>query len=91
MWITPIRPWIEPRNGSPYRMRLSVWPNSLEIGERTRFKLGATTLLFVNLRERNVAKAGIDYIQAQADFSQSLGPSSLGNRILVTKIDFQRR
>ena len=44
----------------------------LEKGERTRFKLGATSLIFVNLRERNVVKAAIDLIQAQADYFKSL-------------------
>ena len=49
-----------------------ILSQQLEKGERTRFKLGATTLLLVNLRERNVAKAGIDHIKAQADFFKAL-------------------
>ena len=43
----------------------------LEKGERKRFKMGATSLIFVNLRERNVVKAGVDAIQAQADFQKA--------------------
>ena len=44
----------------------------LEKGERTRFKLGATSLIFVNLRERNVVKAAIALIQTQADYLKAL-------------------
>lgn len=33
---------------------------ALEKGERTRFALGATSLVFVNLRERNVVQAAED-------------------------------
>ena len=44
----------------------------LQKGERTRFKLGATTLVLVNLRERNVVKAAIDLIRAQADYFKAL-------------------
>lgn len=44
----------------------------LQKGERTRFKLGATSLVLVNLRERNVVKAAIDLIQAQADYFKAL-------------------
>lgn len=39
----------------------------LERGERTRFKLGATSLLFVNLRERDVLQAAEGWITAMAD------------------------
>ncbi|GJL63190.1 MAG: multidrug transporter [Nitrospirales bacterium] len=44
----------------------------IEKGERTRFKLGATTLLFVNLRERNVLKAAEGWITAMADYQKGL-------------------
>ena len=44
----------------------------LEKGERTRFKLGATSLLFVNLRERNVVNAGVEWIHALADYQKAL-------------------
>ncbi|MGB0910824.1 MAG: TolC family protein [Nitrospirales bacterium] len=44
----------------------------LEKGERTRFKLGATTLLFVNLRERNVLQAAEGWITAMADYHKAL-------------------
>jgi outer membrane protein TolC len=40
-------------------------------GERTRFQVGATNLLFVNLRERNVVDAEIISIQAQAEYHQA--------------------
>ncbi|GJL55373.1 MAG: transporter [Nitrospirales bacterium] len=44
----------------------------LEKGERTRFKLGATTLLFVNLRERNVLQAAEGWIVSMADYQKAL-------------------
>ena len=44
----------------------------LEKGERTRFKLGATSLLFVNLRERNVLQAAEGWITAMADYQKAL-------------------
>ena len=44
----------------------------LEKGERTRFKLGATTLLFVNLRERNVLRAAEGWIAAMTDYQKAL-------------------
>ena len=43
----------------------------LEKGERTRFKLGATSLLFVNLRERNVLQAAEGWITAMADYQKA--------------------
>jgi len=47
------------------------YARSLVKGERTRFQLGATNLLFVNLRERNVVDAEIISIQAQAEYHQA--------------------
>lgn len=47
------------------------YARSLVKGERKRFQMGATNLLFVNLRERNVVEAEITYIQAQAEFQQA--------------------
>ncbi len=44
----------------------------LEKGERTRFKLGANSLIFVNLRERNVVEAGVEWIHALAEYQKSL-------------------
>lgn len=44
----------------------------LENGERTRFELGATSLLIVNIRERNVLKAKKDWIKAMAEYQKSL-------------------
>ena len=45
---------------------------ALEKGERTRFKLGATSLVFVNLRERNVVQAAEEWIAAMADYRKAL-------------------
>ena len=44
----------------------------LQKGERTRFRLGASSLVLVNLRERNVVKAAIDLIRAKADYLKAL-------------------
>lgn len=44
----------------------------LEKGERTRFKLGATSLVFVNLRERHVVQAAEELITALADYQKAL-------------------
>ena len=41
-------------------------------GERTRFKLGATSLLIVNIRERNVLQAAKRWITAMADYQKAL-------------------
>jgi outer membrane protein TolC len=48
-----------------------VYAQTLVKGELTRFRMGATNLLFVNLRERNAVEAEIAYIQAQAEFHQA--------------------
>lgn len=48
-----------------------IYSRSLVKGERTRFQMGATNLLFVNLRERNVVDAEVTYIQAQAKYHQA--------------------
>ncbi len=45
----------------------------LEKGERTRFKMGATSLLFVNLRERNVLQAAEGWLTAMTDYQKALG------------------
>ena len=45
----------------------------LEEGERKRFDLGATSVLFVNLRERNVAEAGYKLYRALADYAVARG------------------
>jgi outer membrane protein TolC len=47
------------------------YARSMVKGETTRFRLGATSLLLVNLRERNAIGAEIAYIKAQADFHQA--------------------
>ncbi len=46
---------------------------TLEEGERTRFNMGATTVLFVNLRERNVVELAYQLYRAQADYAVSKG------------------
>lgn len=44
----------------------------LEKGERTRFSLGDSTLLFVNLREQTTAEARLREIDARGDFQKAL-------------------
>ncbi|MDH4153845.1 MAG: TolC family protein [Nitrospira sp.] len=46
---------------------------TLEEGERTRFNMGASTVLFVNLRERNVVESAYKLYQAQADYAVARG------------------
>lgn len=43
----------------------------LEKGERTRFAMGATSLLFVNLRERNVLQALEGWLTAMAEYQKA--------------------
>ena len=45
----------------------------LEEGERKRFDMGATTILFVNLRERNAVEAAYKLYRAQADYAVARG------------------
>jgi outer membrane protein TolC len=44
---------------------------TLEEGERFRFSLGATSVLFVNLRERNSVDSETQVIRAKADFQKA--------------------
>ncbi|HSA62585.1 MAG TPA: TolC family protein [Nitrospiraceae bacterium] len=44
---------------------------TLEDGERFRFSLGATSVLFVNLRERNTVDSENQVIRAKADFQKA--------------------
>lgn len=46
---------------------------TLEEGERTRFNMGMTTVLFVNLRERNVVDSAYKLYRAQADYAVARG------------------
>ncbi len=46
---------------------------TLEEGERKRFNMGATTVLFVNLRERNVVETAYQLYRAQADYAIARG------------------
>jgi outer membrane protein TolC len=45
---------------------------TLEEGERFRFSLGATSVLFVNLRERNAVDSESQWIRALADYQKAL-------------------
>lgn len=45
---------------------------TLEEGERFRFSIGATSVLFVNLRERNAVDAENQWIRAIADYHKAL-------------------
>ena len=45
---------------------------TLEEGERFRFSLGATSVLFVNLRERNAVDSEAQWIRAQADYQKAI-------------------
>jgi outer membrane protein TolC len=45
---------------------------TLEEGERFRFNLGATSVLFVNLRERNTVDSEAQFIRTQADYQKAL-------------------
>ena len=46
---------------------------TLEEGERARFNMGATSVLFVNLRERAVVEMAYELYRAQADYAVSRG------------------
>jgi outer membrane protein TolC len=46
---------------------------TLEEGERTRFHLGATNILFVNLREQNAVEAAYELYRAQYDYVLARG------------------
>jgi outer membrane protein TolC len=45
---------------------------TLEEGERFRFSLGATSVLFVNMRERNAVDSENHWIRARADYQKAL-------------------
>ncbi|MBI5853694.1 MAG: TolC family protein [Nitrospirae bacterium] len=45
---------------------------TLEEGERFRLSLGATSVLFVNLRERNAVDAENQWLRAQADYQKAI-------------------
>ena len=47
--------------------------NVLMEGERKRFDLGATSILFVNTRERNAVEAAYHLYRAQADYAVARG------------------
>ena len=44
---------------------------TLEEGERFRFSVGATSVLFVNLRERNAVDSEVNLLRAQADYQKA--------------------
>ena len=45
----------------------------LEDGERKRFDMGVTSILFVNMRERNAVEAAYQLYRAQADYAVARG------------------
>jgi len=45
---------------------------TLEQGERFRFGMGATSVLFVNLRERNAVDSENQWVRARADYQKAL-------------------
>ncbi|GMV52108.1 TolC family protein [Nitrospirales bacterium NOB] len=45
---------------------------TLEEGERFRFSMGATSVLFVNLRERNSVDSEMQLVRAKADYQKAL-------------------
>ena len=55
---------------------------TLEEGERFRFSLGATSVLFVNLRERNSVDSEMPAHSRQGRLSKSAGAVSVGHRRL---------
>ena len=70
---------------------------TLEEGERFRFSLGATSILFVNLRERNsvdsesqVIRAKADYQKAQALYQWAIGAWARTTP-LVTPVTYRAR
>ena len=46
---------------------------TLEEGERARFNMGATSVLFVNMRERAVVEAAYELYRSQADYAVARG------------------
>lgn len=46
---------------------------TLEEGERTRFNMGSSSVLFVNIRERNVVQMAYQLYRAQADYAVARG------------------
>ena len=46
---------------------------TLEEGERARFNMGATSVLFVNIRERAVVEMAYELYRAQADYAVARG------------------
>jgi outer membrane protein TolC len=46
---------------------------TLEEGERTRFNMGATSILFVNMREQNAVEAAYELYRAQYDYVLARG------------------
>jgi outer membrane protein TolC len=57
-------------NAATEALRLA---KTLEEGERKRYNLGASTVLFVNLRERNVVESAYQLYRAQADYAVARG------------------
>lgn len=66
--------------------------NRLVEGERRRFRLGATTVLFVNLRERNAVDTRIQLIQAQAEYHRAIASYrwAIGDWLTGSRLPSQR-
>ena len=71
---------------------------TLEEGERFRFSLGATSVLFVNLRERNsvdsesqVIRAKADYQKAQALYQWAIGAWAARTVPFATPVTYRAR
>ena len=62
---------------------------TLEEGERFRFQPGATSVLFVNLRERNSVDSEMQLVRAKADYQKALAPLSMVNQLLGAKPAFR--
>ncbi len=69
-WLSAI---VRARDRVAAAMEVLRLAKTLEEGERTRFNMGATTVLFVNLRERNVVESAYQLYRAQADYAVARG------------------
>ncbi|GKS66160.1 hypothetical protein YTPLAS72_34640 [Nitrospira sp.] len=69
-WLSAIVRARDRVNAATEALRLA---KTLEEGERTRFNLGASTVLFVNIRERNVVQSAYELYRAQADYAVARG------------------
>ena len=90
MWTTPCRQLSGPRNGSPAAVESLRLAKTLEEGERFRFSLGATSVLFVNLRERNSVDSEGQVHPCESRLSKGPRAVSMGYRRLGEGATFGR-